>query len=227
MKLLCIDTATPSTVVAAVDTASDQIVECRQDPSTGERPQHTLLLHSYIDQALKQAELKLAAVDYLVVGIGPGSFTGLRVGVAAVRALAQVSDLKVKPVSSLQALAMSLDSERPVVATVPARKGEWFAAAYLDGEPVTETDLCLNKDGLEELCSQLCSKYSTVTCIGDGVKVLKDSSSSLKLEFEQTVLTGVGLVAAAEQAAPVSHFELVPSYLNAPNVDPPSKRTNR
>ena len=77
----------------------------------------------------------LESVDALAAGVGPGSFTGLRVGLAAVKALAYARKLPVLGASSLRALALS--ARRPgelLVPTLEARRGELYACAVRDGE---------------------------------------------------------------------------------------------
>jgi tRNA threonylcarbamoyladenosine biosynthesis protein TsaB len=87
---------------------------------------------------LPEALLALAAlesVDALAAGVGPGSFTGLRVGLAAVKALAYARKLPLLGASSLRALALS--ARRPgelLVPTLEARRGELYACAVRDGE---------------------------------------------------------------------------------------------
>ena len=79
----------------------------------------------------------LESVDALAAGIGPGSFTGLRVGLAAVKALAYARKLPLAGASSLRALA--LGARRPadlLVPTLPARRGELYACALRGGELV-------------------------------------------------------------------------------------------
>jgi tRNA threonylcarbamoyladenosine biosynthesis protein TsaB len=88
MKLLAFDTSTPATVVIAGD-SEGEVFEARHDPHEGERPGHTPQLLGLIEDALTRAGLEWDQVERIGVGVGPGSFTGLRVGVATARALAQ------------------------------------------------------------------------------------------------------------------------------------------
>ena len=132
MNLLAFDTATPATV-AAVARDPDHVVTRRHDPAPGERPAHATALLSLVDEALAEAGLDLADVERLGVGTGPGSFTGLRIGLATARGLAQALDLPLAPVSSLHALAAGASAEvgadRTVLAVIDAGRGEGFALA--------------------------------------------------------------------------------------------------
>jgi tRNA threonylcarbamoyladenosine biosynthesis protein TsaB len=138
--VLGIDTATPATAVALLDTnAPGAASERRHDPGPGERPGHTQQLLPLAHELLAGAGLTFGDVDRIAVGLGPGGFTGLRIGVTTARALAQAAGAQIVGVSSLRALAAGAD--RPpegegVLAVIDARRGEVFAAGFRDGEEV-------------------------------------------------------------------------------------------
>jgi len=134
--ILGLDTATPATVVAVLPDAGEP-VELRHDPAPGERPGHARELLPLAQQALDAVGATFGGVARIAVGVGPGTFTGLRIGVATARALAQATGAEVAAVSTLDALAEAAGAaERPVLAVLDARRGEAFAAAYLGGERV-------------------------------------------------------------------------------------------
>jgi len=134
--ILGLDTATQATVVAVLPDAGEP-VELRHDPASGERPGHARELLPLAQQALNAVGATFADVARIGVGVGPGTFTGLRIGVATARALAQGTGAEVSAISTLDALAEAASAaERPVLAVLDARRGEAFAAAYLGGERV-------------------------------------------------------------------------------------------
>jgi tRNA threonylcarbamoyladenosine biosynthesis protein TsaB len=140
VNLLVFDTATPSTVVGAA--RGGRHAERRHDPLPGERPGHATRLLGLVDEALAEVELEFGDLDRLGVGVGPGSFTGLRIGIATARALAQSSGIPLAGVSTLDALAAGAAYEagprRAVLAVIDAGRGEGFAAAFRDGRPLAE-----------------------------------------------------------------------------------------
>jgi tRNA threonylcarbamoyladenosine biosynthesis protein TsaB len=94
-----------------------------------------------VDAVLSRAGLALGTVEAFAISIGPGSFTGLRIGVATLKGFAFGTELPIAPVPTLAALSRAAPDERePVVALVDARRGEFYAAAHrLEGaerEPV-------------------------------------------------------------------------------------------
>jgi tRNA threonylcarbamoyladenosine biosynthesis protein TsaB len=122
-----LDTSTPVTSVALLGEGVER--ELHDD---GERPRHAQTLLPLLERVVED----WSVVERLCVGVGPGGFTGLRLGIATARALAQALDLPLVPVSSLDALAAPHSGT--VAALIDARRGEVFAAVYQDGERTRE-----------------------------------------------------------------------------------------
>jgi tRNA threonylcarbamoyladenosine biosynthesis protein TsaB len=137
--VLGFDTATAATAVALLDSTEPGLASARrQDPAPGARPGHAAVLLGYAHELLSAAGLTFVDVDRIAVGLGPGGFTGLRIGVATARALAQASDAELVGVSTLEALAAAARpaAGQGVLAVVDARRGEVFAAGWREGEQV-------------------------------------------------------------------------------------------
>ena len=106
------------------------------EPETGERPGHTTQSLTLASGLMARAGIDWGARERIAVGVGPGTFTGLRVGVATARGLAQSLGIEVVGVSSLRVIARAALREpgsqvgRGVLAAIDARRGEAFAAAY-------------------------------------------------------------------------------------------------
>jgi tRNA threonylcarbamoyladenosine biosynthesis protein TsaB len=133
MKVLGLDTATRATTVAVLDTATGAVWEQRDDPPAGARPRHTTRLLPLAAQALADAGTDWAGVELIAVGTGPGTFTGMRIGIATARALACARELPLAGISTLQALAARAVAEAPEaapLAVLDARRGEVFAAGW-------------------------------------------------------------------------------------------------
>jgi tRNA threonylcarbamoyladenosine biosynthesis protein TsaB len=133
--ILGIDTATAGTAVA-VWAPDGPEVERRDDPPFGARPAHATRLLPLVEEVLAAAGAGWERVDRIAVGVGPGGFTGLRLGIATARALAQARDLPLAGVSSLEALAAPARGEGAVVAAIDARRGEVFAAGFRTHPPL-------------------------------------------------------------------------------------------
>jgi tRNA threonylcarbamoyladenosine biosynthesis protein TsaB len=97
------------------------------------RPGHASELLPRVHALMGEAGLGWPQVGAVAVGVGPGAFTGLRIGVATARSLALARGLELRPVSSLRALAEGIDGPLRMPA-IDARRGEVFGALYEDGE---------------------------------------------------------------------------------------------
>jgi tRNA threonylcarbamoyladenosine biosynthesis protein TsaB len=130
MIVLGFDTATPATAVGLMlDDGS--VREERDDPQQGECPGHSTRLLALAHDLLTDVGLRWREIERIAVGVGPGTFTGLRIGVATAHGLAQSTGAQLCGVSSLAALAEGVDGEaKGVLAVIDARRGEVFAAAY-------------------------------------------------------------------------------------------------
>jgi tRNA threonylcarbamoyladenosine biosynthesis protein TsaB len=138
MRVLAFDTATARTAVALRDfddaanvclrTVAD--LTAADDPPAGARPGHAQHLLALIHELLAQSEAGWEAVDRIAVGIGPGTFTGLRIGIATAQALAAATATPLVGVSTLRSLECAasepLAAPRPVLAVIDARRGEAF-----------------------------------------------------------------------------------------------------
>jgi tRNA threonylcarbamoyladenosine biosynthesis protein TsaB len=125
------DTATDDTVVGAV--RDGEVVFSRVvGPRANGRPAHASSLLVEVEEAAAAAG-GWEAVGRIAVGIGPGSFTGLRIGVSTAKALVQALGIELAAVSTLASLArgaVGIAVGRPLVAALDARRGELFASVY-------------------------------------------------------------------------------------------------
>ena len=222
--ILGIDTATPATAVAV--SAPGREIERRHDPAPGERPGHAAHLLALIEAVVPDWH----EIERIAVGVGPGGFTGLRLGIATARALAQARGIPLVGVSSLRALAEgargpeSSDSPagwprdvagRPIVAAIDARRGEVFAAA---GEVLAPTAIAP---------SDLAARIEPgATAVGDGAVryreeleragalVAVDESPRHRVSALQVCILGA-------DAEPDERDALLPDYRREPDASPP------
>lgn len=127
MKVLAVDTSSDLGTVAVVVDGG-----LRAEAAGFGRARQGDLLLTHVERALDGAGVALGELDLLAVGIGPGSFTGLRVGLATIKGLALAQGLPVVGVPSLEVMARALEPRGDLVAVpvVEAHRGEVFAAAY-------------------------------------------------------------------------------------------------
>ena len=133
MIALGFDTSTRATAVG-LRLADATTLQARDDPAPGEHPGHATRLLGMADALLSQAHLPWTDLQRIAVGLGPGRFTGLRVGVATARGLAQSLAVSLVGVPTLRALAEPALASGPgneqVLAVIDALRGEVFLAGY-------------------------------------------------------------------------------------------------
>lgn len=124
MKLLALDTSTLTAGVAAGEDGR-VLAERRRVVTT-----HSEALLALVDEVLAEAGLAVRDLDGVVCGAGPGSFTGLRIGLATAKGLCFAVGKPLALVSSLAALAARAPAGRPVCAVLDAHKGEVYAGVF-------------------------------------------------------------------------------------------------
>jgi tRNA threonylcarbamoyladenosine biosynthesis protein TsaB len=169
MIVLGFDTATPATAVGLVLRDGD-VLERRDDPLAGARPGHSTHLLPFARGLLDEAGIGWECVQRIAVGVGPGTFTGLRIGVATARSLAQSLGVQLVGVSSTRALAQgaSGEGEEHVISVIDARRREVFVAAYSAGEELVAPRV-LAPDQLGEVLDTLAHTDGLAACpVGPG-----------------------------------------------------------
>jgi tRNA threonylcarbamoyladenosine biosynthesis protein TsaB len=135
MWLLAVDSSSKDASVALLrDDRLVALVAPRSDE------QHSVALFRHIQAALREAGIKLKDIDAYAVASGPGAFTGLRIGLALVKALAEMHARPVVPVSVLEAVCASANAQGCLAPVVNAYRGQVFAAVYekRDTEPALQ-----------------------------------------------------------------------------------------
>jgi len=165
-RVLALDTATPDVTVAVAE-AGVVISEESIAPERDGRPRAATALMPAIGRAVERAG-GWDRIARIGVGVGPGSFTGLRIGVATARALAQGLGKPLAPVVSLRALALGVgerDSHRPRLALIDARRGQVFGALYDDGGEELRPPFVA---GPEEAAARIGELAAAPIAFGDG-----------------------------------------------------------
>jgi tRNA threonylcarbamoyladenosine biosynthesis protein TsaB len=127
MKVLAIETSTMLGGVAIMDERQGFVAEIRLNV----KATHSERLMAVIDEVLKRSSLEIGGIDLFAISIGPGSFTGLRIGLSTVKGLAFATGKPVASVPTLEALAWNFPfSPYPVCTMLDARKKEVYAAVF-------------------------------------------------------------------------------------------------
>ena len=208
MLILVLDASTP---VVAVALAKDG--EVRAEISISARGASEVLLPA-ADAALSLAGEDLAAMERLVVGVGPGTFTGIRVAAATARALSLGTGAALSRNSTLAALAApALSCYKDVLAVLDAKRGQVFAQRFSRVGPTTDIS-CVRPEDLPARDAPL--------VVGDGAVRYRDALAALgPIPPDGSPLhrvTATGHVLSAD-LTPVSPEELVPTYVREPDAE--------
>ncbi|MGY1720603.1 tRNA (adenosine(37)-N6)-threonylcarbamoyltransferase complex dimerization subunit type 1 TsaB [Blastococcus sp. SYSU DS0552] len=204
MLVLALDTATPTLVAGLARWTPDGGTEVLAERAVPSGTKHAELLTPAIEGVLADAGVALGDVEAVVTGLGPGPFTGLRVGIVTAAAIADARGLPVVGVCSLDAVG---SGARTVV--TDARRKEVYWAAYDD------EDRRVDGPGVERP-EEL---GRTGPFVGDPA-----FAERLGADVQPAEVTTAGLLraAAAQLADPSSAAPLVPLYLRRPDAVPPS-----
>lgn len=172
MKILSIDSATESASCAVID--DDKLLG---EITFNYKKQHSAILMPMIDTLLKNTELTLSDIDGFAISKGPGSFTGLRIGMATIKGFAQATKKPLICVSTLDALAYNLAYTPGIICPIlDALRGNVYTALYkFEGESLVQISdyMVISIDELIELIDN-----KPVTFIGDGIFKFKEKLAS-------------------------------------------------
>lgn len=218
MITVALETATTAAVVALV--VDDQPV-IEHVASTNRH--HTESLLPALAGLLAAAGKGPHDIDHIVVDVGPGLFTGLRVGVATARSLAAALGRGVICVSSLELLAAAVDEEASCTAVVDARRGEVFVQSFTLGSlrPVPSTAAVVLAP--EALAEEIGAGRAPSTLVGDGAlrySAVLDEAGARVLESPTipSAALAATMAAAGRWDAPVAPAEVMPHYVRDPDA---------
>lgn len=158
LKRLVIDSATKYLYVALF---SD--FDCVQKYYQIGNNDHSVKLMIELERILKENKLEVNDIDEIIVGVGPGSYTGLRVGVVVAKMFGWNNDIPVYTVSSLALMASSLDGEGLILAEVDARRGNSFLGLYEKKKDVMSLKEIEQLTNLEEFKASIEGPFRVVS----------------------------------------------------------------
>lgn len=182
MKILAIDTSTSYLSLAVID---ENKILCEVNKNL-RKPNHCRYLLPYLKEMLDDKRLKIQDLDVFCVGLGPGSFTGLRVGLATIKGLNLVCNKKLVGISSMDAIAHNIENRNKIIACIQdAKKGKVYGCLYKkNNELIRLTDyLLLELKELLFLIKKICKKENkNVVFTADGVEIFKKDILKSKLK---------------------------------------------
>ena len=222
MTLVAFDTSTPGTVAAVEEGGA--VSTLRLDAPPAGHPAHSTQLLGALGSLLGEAGSSWGSVVRIGVGVGPGTFTGLRIASATAEGLRRANGAAVVAVSSLEALSLParrLSPARPVCALIDARRGELFAAGWGPGGQPAFSSRVVGVDQVAELFGAHPEEWLAV---GEVPDVFENALSAAGVqrpgrEEPLNLIDGAALCELAAAGEPVSG-PLSPEYLREPDARP-------
>lgn len=222
MLILGIETATEQVSVAI---GGHEGVLGLFEVTRGRRHAETLV--PAIEFLCRQADIEIEEFGAIAVDVGPGLFTGMRVGIAAARSMAQALRIPMIGISSLDLLAFPLRlSDRVIASVIDARRGEIFYAFYRQVPAGIQRVSEPRVGRVDDLVADLLDRGQDVVCVGDGaLRYRAEITDGLRVEFAEQYLghpSAAPLVQLAHAKAMredwVHHSLLAPMYLRRPDA---------
>ncbi|MCM1334693.1 MAG: tRNA (adenosine(37)-N6)-threonylcarbamoyltransferase complex dimerization subunit type 1 TsaB [Bacteroides sp.] len=220
MKILGIETSAVTASLALYETGEDERVIAEGSLNTDQVHSKTLI--PFMEAALKGAGVALAEVDAFAVAVGPGSFTGLRIGVSAIKGMAYALGKPCRAVSSLAGIAYRFSFMEGIVSAVmDARCRQVYNALFRVADGRVER-LCADRAlSIDALGGELEGYSGKIILAGDGAALVhralgeKYTLAPPALRYQ----SGVGVCLAAKELPDVGAEALMPVYLRLPQAE--------
>ena len=200
MKILAID----ASVGVSVAVLSGETLTASESVSHGMQGELTA---DFISQTIKSAGLEVSDITDVVVGVGPGPFTGLRVGIVTAVVFAHARGIPVHGICSLDAVAYKYG--KPCVVVTDARRKELYWAQYHQGR-ISQPQVA-KPEALVEM-------FNGVDFVGPGVELYPDVVSGINLELHASALAEIFASGTAQLV------DVAPMYLRKPDAVEPTIR---
>jgi tRNA threonylcarbamoyladenosine biosynthesis protein TsaB len=225
MLILAIDTALDACAAAVLDTDNNKVIA---QESQAMKRGHAEALMPLVARVMKESGIAFDALDRIAATTGPGSFTGLRVGLSAARGFALAANKPVVGVTTLAAYAaphLSEHGEHPVITAIDARHDHVYLQVVTgNGEPLVTPRVAPVEEALAT------SRFGAPLLVGNAANMLaerwpKDAAAPVKVEQQAAPdITWVAWLAAAVDPAIATPR---PLYLRAPDAKPPADQLPR
>jgi tRNA threonylcarbamoyladenosine biosynthesis protein TsaB len=225
MLILAIDTALDACAAAVLDTDTTRVIA---QESQAMKRGHAEALMPLIARVIKQAGIAFASLDRIAATTGPGSFTGLRVGLSAARGIGLAANKPVVGLTTLAAYAapvVSRNAEQPVISAIDARHGQvYFQVVSGNGSPLIWPRIAPIEEALGA------ARFGAAHLVGNAAKILGDrwpSDAPQPFKIDAQPAPDITWVAWLGAAVSPDTALARPFYLRAPNAKPQSDLLQR
>lgn len=222
--VLGIDTSTAATAVCVLGIDGVAFEAVPEPADLLARPAHARELMPRVTDRLDAAGIDVRDLGRIAVGVGPGAYTGLRIGIATARALGRAERLPVCAVGSLEALAAGI-SARVALPLIDARRGELFAALYVEGAERWPPFVTRPEGLIARVEHAVAEGIETPVAAGDGSIRFREVLEAAPIrvappESRLHVVRALHVCRLAGRAPAVEPEAVLPRYLRAPDATP-------
>lgn len=221
MKILSVDSSSVSASVAITENGVTLAENFINNGLT-----HSQTLMPMVEKTLNDANLSAKDIELFAITNGPGSFTGVRIGIASIKGMADALNKKCVAISTLEAIAEPLKNEDCIAcAVMDARCNQVYTAMFKSGKRLCEDKAVL----IDELGQELKNYNKKVVFIGDGsvlcYEKLKDVVTECEVAYENIRFvhaSSIGRIAeekVKDGEMPINSANLVPFYLRLPQAE--------
>jgi len=216
MKILAIESSAKAASVAILENGKilgETFLNCGLT--------HSVTIMPSVEWLLDMSNIKISDIDRIAIDEGPGSFTGLRIGMAAVKGLAWACDIPCCGVSTLETAAMGVAHTDGIICAVMDARAHQVYNALFEAKDGKLKRLCDDRAiTIEELGNELEGREN-VLLVGDGAKLCFDEfGGKYRIAPEHIRYQRAAYVAyLAENATPMSAQELRPEYIRLPQAE--------
>ena len=222
MKILSVETAGSICAVALIEEGKLIKEEILDDGNT-----HSVKLMPLIDKLLNETNTKISDVDLFACDIGPGSFTGIRIGVSTIKAFMDVTNKKAVGITSLETLAYNIDTQDIVCSLIDAKNENVYYGFFKKENEIYERIDELGFDNINNVIEIAKQKNKKIIFIGNGSTIYKDmieskiTDAKVILDEEKNRLNARNIAFAAlkKQKEAVDSNYLSPVYLRKSNAE--------
>jgi tRNA threonylcarbamoyl adenosine modification protein YeaZ len=217
---LVIDTSSAAVTAGVVDVDAGVIVLA--ETVTVDARAHGELLAPSIVKSLDSAGKTTNDLEAIIAGVGPGPFTGLRVGLVTAAAMSDALQIPAYGVCSLDGIAAAVRHDGPLLVAGDARRKEVYWMRYLNGVPVGEPDVSKPADLVMDATAM-----DATAMAGAGARMYADVLGLPLLDNDFPTVAGLATVAAERVRTRAPAVPLTPLYLRRPDATPPPVRAGR
>lgn len=222
MRILSIETSGKVCAVALTEDNNLIKEEIIEDENT-----HSVKLMPLVDKLLKQTNTNIKDIDLFACDIGPGSFTGIRIGVSTIKAFLDVTNKKVVEVSSLEILAENVEEDGIICCIIDAKNNNAYYSVFeKKGERYNKIEE-FKFDNINNIINSVKNINKKIIFVGDGSIINKDMIESEienaeileDIKYNQINARNIGRIAFRRNEEAVDTNNFKPMYLRKSNAE--------